>query len=74
MQRGGEKVPFYTFKCTECEDERDYITKYGVEEVECKACGEAATKQPSFRVNVTGLPNGFSATRSKSRTHKETKI
>jgi putative FmdB family regulatory protein len=61
-------MPFYTFKCTKCEVAKDELVKYGTESTKCATCGEPTVKQPSFRFSATGLPNGFSATRSQSRT------
>jgi putative FmdB family regulatory protein len=60
-------MPFYTFECTQCKTQRDELVKAGTESTTCRECGAPTAKQPSFRVNVTGLPNGFHINRSKSR-------
>jgi putative FmdB family regulatory protein len=60
-------MPFYTFSCTKCNVTKDELVPMGTESTVCATCGEPTVKQPSFRFNAHGLPNGFSATRSQSR-------
>lgn len=60
-------MPFYSFKCPKCEAVTEKLVKMGVESTVCYQCGSPTAKQPSFRFNATGLPNGFSSTRSQSR-------
>ena len=60
-------MPFYSFKCTNCNAIKDELVVIGTESTTCKECGAPTVKQPSFRFSATGLPNGFSSTRSASR-------
>lgn len=60
-------MPFYTFTCEKCAVTKDELVPMGTESTKCAKCGEPTVKQPSFRFNATGLPNGFSTTRSQSR-------
>ncbi|MDQ0154946.1 zinc ribbon domain-containing protein [Robertmurraya andreesenii] len=60
-------MPFYTFKCTKCNTQRDELVPMGTESTKCATCGEPTVKQPSFRFNATGLPNGFASSRTKPR-------
>lgn len=60
-------MPFYTFRCTKCNTQADELVRMGTESTVCKECGAPTVKQPSFRFNATGLPNGFSTNRSQSR-------
>jgi putative FmdB family regulatory protein len=60
-------MPYYTFKCEKCDVTKDELVRMGTESTTCSTCGEATVKLPSFRFNATGLPNGFSSTRSKTR-------
>jgi putative FmdB family regulatory protein len=60
-------MPFYSFKCPKCEAVTEELVRMGTESTTCAKCGEPTIKQPSFRFNAHGLPNGFANTRSKSR-------
>jgi putative FmdB family regulatory protein len=60
-------MPFYTFFCAKCDVEKDELVPMGTTSTKCPSCGAPTVKQPSFRFNATGLPNGFSTTRSQSR-------
>jgi putative FmdB family regulatory protein len=60
-------MPFYSFRCAKCNVTKDELVPMGTESTTCATCGEPTVKQPSFRFNATGLPNGFSTTRSQSR-------
>ena len=59
-------MPFYNFKCTVCGNVTEELVKMGTDTITCK-CGGTAEKQLSLKFNATGLPNGFSSTRSSSR-------
>lgn len=60
-------MPFYTYTCTKCNTQKDELVPMGTESTTCAKCGAPTVKQPSYRFSATGLPNGFSATRSQSR-------
>jgi hypothetical protein len=61
-------MPFFDFKCSECEFVGEYLVKsIEVKEVPCKLCAAPSFYKNSFKVNAIGLPNGFSSTRSQSR-------
>ncbi|MFZ7945691.1 zinc ribbon domain-containing protein [Neobacillus sp. 19] len=60
-------MPFYTFHCAKCNENKDELVPMGTEITTCKECGGPTVKQPSFRFNAHGLPNGFANTRSQSR-------
>lgn len=60
-------MPFYNFACPNCRTTTELLVAMGTESTACQTCGKPTVKQPSYRFNATGLPNGFSATRSKSR-------
>ncbi|MGM0904234.1 MAG: zinc ribbon domain-containing protein [Bacillota bacterium] len=60
-------MPFYSFRCTKCNAVKDELVRIGTESTTCATCGSPTAKQPSFRVNAVGLPNGFASTRSKPR-------
>jgi putative FmdB family regulatory protein len=60
-------MPFYTYKCTKCNVTKDELVPMGTESTKCTTCGEPTVKQPSFRFNATGLPNGFSENRRPSK-------
>jgi putative FmdB family regulatory protein len=60
-------MPFYSFKCENCEIEDEKLVKMGTEETECSGCGGQMKKLPSFRTVALGLPNGFHTIREKTR-------
>lgn len=60
-------MPFYTFACTNCEAVTEKLVRMNTESTVCDKCGSPTAKQPSFRFNAHGLPNGFANTRSQSR-------
>jgi putative FmdB family regulatory protein len=62
-----EVMPFYTFACAKCGTQKDELVPMGTQSTTCAECGEPTVKQPSFKFNGHGLPNGFSSTRSQSR-------
>lgn len=61
-------MPFYEFKCRECNKTQEKLVKMDTKEIACD-CSENAVMERQFsgKFNGHGLPNGFSATRSKSR-------
>jgi putative FmdB family regulatory protein len=60
-------MPFYSFRCTRCDETKDELVRMGTESTKCATCGEPTVKQPSFRFSAHGLPNGFAINRSQSR-------
>lgn len=53
-------MPIYFFKCSECDNEKELLIKYGINETACKECGAelGMKKQDSFYSVSHGLPNG----------------
>lgn len=56
-------MPLYSFKCDNCQLEKDYLVTFETKEVACKECGETAKKQPSYKFAAHGLPNGHNTRR-----------
>jgi putative FmdB family regulatory protein len=64
-------MPFYSFKCANCDEVKDELVPIGTTSTTCATCGSQTVKQPSFRFSAHGLPNGFANTRSQSRKDAE---
>lgn len=60
-------MPIYDYKCEKCSEVFSSIEKYEDKQIPCKHCEGTANREFSVKFNATGLPNGFSSTRSKSR-------
>jgi putative FmdB family regulatory protein len=61
-------MPIYSYRCDTCNNEEEKLVAFDKRDQQtCSKCSEKTTKQDSYKFNATGLPNGFSATRSKSR-------
>jgi len=60
-------MPIYTFVCKTCNTSKEQLVKMGTTEIECKDCGNTATKDMmgSMKFAAHGLPNGHIGVRNK---------
>ena len=61
-------MPFYDYKCTECENLMpDQLKKFTDKVIECSACGADAVQQFSGKFAAHGLPNGHIGVRVRKQ-------
>lgn len=61
-------MPIYTYTCPNCSHKEEKFVLFSEKDQQtCSKCEKSTEFTPSFKFNATGLPNGFSETRSKSR-------
>lgn len=59
-------MPFYDYKCTECEHIMEsQLKKYSDKIIPCSACGGVSEQQFSGKFAAHGLPNGHIAVRAQ---------